>query len=114
MGLNAPWKPVPHWHVGKDQPSTQKWSRRWQVCQVTQQGVAGRSPPPRRWDPGLQRARRNLEGTHGQSAQKGGARPGVIYPHVEEVQAPKPDMGTQSEANAMIGHPKLDKADRDA
>jgi hypothetical protein len=38
----------------------------------------------------------------------------VIHPHVEEVQAPKPDMGTQSEANVMIGHPKLDKADRDA
>jgi hypothetical protein len=38
----------------------------------------------------------------------------VIHPHVEEVQAPKLDMGAQSEANTTIGHPKPDKADRNA
>jgi hypothetical protein len=38
----------------------------------------------------------------------------VIYPHAEEVQAPKPDMGAWSEANAMIDHPKPNKAYRDA
>jgi hypothetical protein len=38
----------------------------------------------------------------------------VIHPHAKEVQAPKPDMGAQSEANAMISHLKPDKADSDA
>jgi hypothetical protein len=38
----------------------------------------------------------------------------VIHPRAEKIQAPKPDVGAQSEANAVIGHPKPDEADRDA
>jgi hypothetical protein len=38
----------------------------------------------------------------------------VIHPHAKEVQAPKPGMGAQSEANAIFGHLKPNKADRDA
>jgi hypothetical protein len=38
----------------------------------------------------------------------------MIHSRAEEVQAPKPDMGAQSEASVMFGHPKPYKVDRDA
>jgi hypothetical protein len=38
----------------------------------------------------------------------------IIHPYVEEVQAPKLDIGAESEANMMIVHLKPDKADHDA
>jgi hypothetical protein len=37
----------------------------------------------------------------------------IVHSYAEEIQAPKPDIGAQSEANAMIGHQNPDKVDHD-
>jgi hypothetical protein len=75
--------------------------------------MAGRTPPPRRWDPGLRRIRRNLKGMQSRPTRKGEQDQVMIHPHAEKIQAPKPNMGAQSEANTVIGHLKPGKVDRD-
>jgi hypothetical protein len=37
----------------------------------------------------------------------------MIHPHAEKIQAPKPDMGAQSEASTVIGHLKPGEVDHD-
>jgi hypothetical protein len=37
----------------------------------------------------------------------------MIHPRAEEIQTPKLDMGAQSEADAVIGHPRPSEADHD-